>query len=108
MTTLQRPRPEDQRVTLVAAKDLTYNSRMFMAGDTFEAAPLDAAALTYQRKATLFTGRRSIPPSELRATQAAVAERVLESHPAKIRMPVRRMKPTGAEKVAVKDPDSDE
>jgi hypothetical protein len=38
-------------ITLVAREPLTYAGRDFQAGDVFEAIPIDAATLTYKRRA---------------------------------------------------------
>jgi hypothetical protein len=38
-------------IPLKAQEDLTYAGRDFKAGDVFEAAPVEAAALTYKRRA---------------------------------------------------------
>jgi hypothetical protein len=38
-------------ITLVARCPLTYHGRSVGAGDVFETTPIDAAVLTYQRKA---------------------------------------------------------
>lgn len=42
---------EDRTITLVAKQPLTYAGRNFEAGDVFSAQPIDAAVLTYRRKA---------------------------------------------------------
>lgn len=39
------------RISLIATKDLTCAGLDYLAGDHFEASPVQAAALTYQRKA---------------------------------------------------------
>ena len=42
---------EERTITLVAKQPLTYAGREFQAGDVFSAAPIDAAVMTYRRKA---------------------------------------------------------
>lgn len=42
---------EERTITLVAKQPLTYAGRNFEAGDVFSAKPIDAAVMTYRRKA---------------------------------------------------------
>lgn len=52
-------------IALVARESLSYAGREFQAGDVFEATPIEAAALTYKRRA-MFAGKGAelTPPPE--------------------------------------------
>ena len=55
------------RISLIANKDLTYAGHNLTAGDYFEATPIEAAALTYQRKARFTRKRDRIKVEEVEA-----------------------------------------
>jgi hypothetical protein len=50
-------------ISLVAKEELTYAGRTFQAGDVFEATPIEAAALTYKRRAS-FAKKDATPTPE--------------------------------------------
>jgi hypothetical protein len=77
-------------IRLIAQGALTYQGRTVGTGEVFEAAPIDAAVLTYHRQAIFATGTTPASPVPSRQDEAPIAAPDTEPDKPKRRRSYRR------------------